>query len=478
MQPWRQFYLLRSGKMPEHHAEKIEVNPNFYRELALQDDSLISSLEQAIELYTGMQDKKSSDAALNFEKSLGILTLSYIKMVQAMLKEDWRRLSKKRKLFMNFGIVDSLLMQNNRVLEELIEEFSAKHEEGNYQKYYLNEWLEKVARGAIPLTSDAAQTKSKSQDEEQRERIFNKMKELQKTLDDNCRKEHEGFQSLLSFFKEFKLDSPPIDKIQTLRSIRQQAGELEVTLKEQALRQSELELMNSKLGIEGEDFHSALDSHHADQHRRLRDEFDILVTVMRSCAVRGGLVKNTPVLIDKWIPLDTRVPINTKAFVELKMGELESIDPTVFVEKNGKRITPKILILPGVGTGMAWTDRIIIPLFVPPTVQPEISIIRTLAQYRWYRATSSYKWQDIPGELGSSYQILYPDKILTNLQRAFVDDYEKWMTKEAQGFQVLNSEVRKLFWKHLPFSKELKEKLSNRATIYRQLYAADKAKGK
>jgi len=47
------------------------------------------------------------------------------------------------------------------------------------------------------------------------------------------------------------------------------------------------------------------------------------------------------------------------------------------------------------------------------------------------------------------------------------------MTKESDGTQKLDKEVRGIFWRHIPFSKPIKEKLKGRSYVYQDLYQRD-----
>ena len=453
--------------------KKLQIDPGFYKELEITDDTLLTNIEMAVELYQGHYDKKKTDATINFEKAVGILSMSYVKMVQQFIREDWKKLTPQRKLAMNFGILDARTVMSDHAFLTLIGELDKKHSGGRFEVFYLNEWFEKIARGVYPLTSDVAQTKAKSTNEEQRDRAQQKIDAIKKDLDRLYKAEFDEFQLLLNLFNELDVEGDASDKLKMLRSIRKTAASLEASIKEQAVKVSEMEVQQAKLSSEDETYESAVDARRADQMKRLRDEFEILMNVIRSCAVRGGILKNTPVLIDKWIPLDTRLTAFTKEHVEDRLNEFEQIDETIFTDKKGKRTPPKIVILPGVGTGMAWRDRIMMSLFAPPTTPPDISILRTLAGYRWYHATASFNWKDLPGELGSSFKHIHPDKSFNDLQKEFISNYVDWMTREAQGYQVLSADVRKLFWKKIPFPKELKEKLFKRATVYRQLYSKE-----
>jgi hypothetical protein len=47
------------------------------------------------------------------------------------------------------------------------------------------------------------------------------------------------------------------------------------------------------------------------------------------------------------------------------------------------------------------------------------------------------------------------------------------MTKESEAIQKLDKEVRGIFWRYLPFSQPIKEKLKGRSYIYQELYQRD-----
>ena len=48
------------------------------------------------------------------------------------------------------------------------------------------------------------------------------------------------------------------------------------------------------------------------------------------------------------------------------------------------------------------------------------------------------------------------------------------MTKESEGIQKLEREVRNVFWRFMPFSKDIKEELKTRSPIYQELYQKDR----
>lgn len=456
-----------------------EFGEDFYRRLGVSDEKIFSNIDMGIELYQGKHDRKSrlSDSSNNFERALGIFSTAYVRIAQEVLRSSDNKLNSAQEFFMDFGGLDSRLVQNQRVIDELRQETVSSFDTVKYDMFYLSEWLEKIGRGRITASSDKAKVKAKSSLEEKEEQLKEKREKFESELEAFCKEENDLYTELKGMFKLFSPGGNQEEKIKILKKLREKVVRLEKTVAEENIRYAEIEsLQKRQQGVSDkkEDFSAVRMDR---KFTRMREEFEFITSVIRSCAARGGLMKNTPALIDKWIPLDERLNINTKHNLAEALSRFEEIDHTIFHDKNGERKAPKILILPGVGTGMSWSDRMMISLFPPPTMQPDVSLARTLAGYWWYKATSSFNWKHLPGELGSMYQLIYPDKTFANLQRSFEDDYVDWVMKESMGYQVLNADVRKLFWQKIPFSVELKPKLSKRATVYMKLYSEELARG-
>ncbi len=452
-------------------AHRVPIGEEFYRYLKIRDDKLLENIELAVELYTGKHDTKgqSSEAAANFERAIGIFTTSYVRTALEIFKQHELGLSPEQKVFLNFGVLDARTISNPMILDEIGSEIYRKTEYRHYEINYMYNWLEKVARGSIPPTSDTAQIKQKSVSEETLKKRREKRTKLEIEVGLLRKEEIDRAQEMKTLASVYPIDGNIADKSKIIKILKDKVLRLEAVIREQGVRLEEIEtILALEKGIENSPELGA------QKFNRIKEEFEMLSQIMKSCAVRGGLIRNTPVLLDKFIPMDSRLKINNREAVAKHLAEFEAIDHTIFIDKNGKRTPPKVLIMPGVGTGMAWKDRIMISIFPPANLAQDVAIVKVLAGFRWYLATDSYSWKDLPGELGSMYQVIYPDKTFNNLEKQFIDDYTNWMIKEAQGYQILNPEVRKLFWKKIPFSKELKEKLSRRATVYAQLLVADK----
>jgi hypothetical protein len=78
------------------------------------------------------------------------------------------------------------------------------------------------------------------------------------------------------------------------------------------------------------------------------------------------------------------------------------------------------------------------------------------------------------GLTGNYYQWFQAQKLKGDVKIYFIQDYITWMTKESEGVQKLDKEVRGIFWRFMPFAQNLKDKLKDRNLIYQELYQRDK----
>ena len=169
-----------------------------------------------------------------------------------------------------------------------------------------------------------------------------------------------------------------------------------------------------------------------------------------------------------------------------ELAWIESIDPEAYIRihrgvKN--RIVPYVLLLPTYGdTGFCWEPfdrfnritsrgRIIIPMY-PRDLRT--ACLTAVADLRWQVAKekASFDWMT-DGLTGHYYQYIDSKKMKGDVKQFFIDDYILWMTKESNGTQKLEKEVRAIFWRYIPFPQKLKDELKTRSMIYQELYQRD-----
>ena len=165
---------------------------------------------------------------------------------------------------------------------------------------------------------------------------------------------------------------------------------------------------------------------------------------------------------------------------------IESIDPGVFhrIHKNvPNRIVPYVLLAPTYGDrGFCWEPfdrynrvtsrgRIVVPMY-PRDLR--IAVLTAVADLRWQVAKekASVYWME-EGLTGQYYQHFEQQKLKGDVKEYFIEDYILWITKESNGVQRLEKDVRGIFWRHLPFPKTLKEELRKRSLVYDELCKKD-----
>ena len=198
---------------------------------------------------------------------------------------------------------------------------------------------------------------------------------------------------------------------------------------------------------------------------RRGNQFPIFTREFYHCTERGTGTRENVIDVLRWI---------------------ESLDPGVFhrIHKNiPNRIVPYVLLVPTYGDrGFCWEPfdrynrvtsrgRIVVPMY-PKDLK--IAVLTAVADLRWQVAKekASYYWME-EGLTGQYYQHFDQMKLKGDVKEFFIEDYILWMTKESTGVQRLDKDVRGIFWRNMPFPKELKEDLRKRSLVYDELCKKD-----
>ena len=169
-----------------------------------------------------------------------------------------------------------------------------------------------------------------------------------------------------------------------------------------------------------------------------------------------------------------------------ELSWIESIDPECFCRMHRNvlhRIVPYVLLVPTYGDyGFCWEPfdrynritsrgRICIPMY-PRDLRT--ACLTAVADLRWQVAKekASFDWMT-DGLTGHYYQYVEDQKMKGDVKQFFIEDYILWMTKESNGTQKLEKEVRAIFWRYMPFPQELKDQLKKRSLAYQELYQRD-----
>jgi len=217
--------------------------------------------------------------------------------------------------------------------------------------------------------------------------------------------------------------------------------------------------------------------------KAVNTEFDTVRQMAKMTIGRQG--NHFPILTSEYFH-NTVNDVGFRENIISMMAWIESIDPEAFCRsyKNRlNRIVPYVVLVPGYGdTGMCWEPfdrfnratsrgRIAIPMY-PKNLQ--LAVLSAVGDLRWQVAKekASYYWME-EGITGNYYQWFQKMRLKGDLRETFIQDYIFWMTKESEGTQRLDKELRGIFWRHIPFSQPIKDKLKNRSYVYQELYQRD-----
>ena len=363
--------------------------------------------------------------------------------------------------------------------------------------YYMDEWLRAVALGHVGQSA-TDEVKSRHQDDRSRfnailqraqgkkdtaESLMKVKAESRKTLEGLLRDRLDQIVQHDSVPGFFHVPAPYTEaqkKIMTefqeiFRHMLLADRELGSSIEAFKEATDELESVHQKLEGLVEDVKA--------NFQALAQEFETARQMTKLCVGRQG--NHFPVLTREYFhggPKD----IGSRENIARMLAWIEGIDSQAFCRpyKNTlNRIVPYIVILPTYGDyGVCWEPfdkynratsrgRVAIPIY-PKNLQ--LAVVTAVADLRWQVAKekASYYWME-EGLTGNYYQWFTSKKLKGDVKEFFIQDYILWITKESEGIQKLDKEVRAVFWRYMPFVQEIKDKLKTRSYVYQDLYQKD-----
>lgn len=211
-----------------------------------------------------------------------------------------------------------------------------------------------------------------------------------------------------------------------------------------------------------------------------------LGSLRQMCKMSVGRQGNHfPVVMKQYLPPRLE-DISTRENVLKIMADVERLDPGLFLrnfKNTTNRIVPHVILLPSFGeTGLCWEPfekynrstsrgRIAVPMY---SKNLKNAVLTALADLRWQvvKEKAGYRWME-EGLTGWYYQWFTDRGYRGDVKESYVQDYILWITKESEGTQKLDKDVRGIFWRNTPFPPELRETLRNRGFVYSELYKKD-----
>ena len=363
--------------------------------------------------------------------------------------------------------------------------------------YYLDEWLRNIAIGQINASSTDEVRTARSDERSRYTNLLQKASGKRDTAEALLKakaEERKAMELLLrdkvdgiaehGSMKGFLALPAPYSETQKKTIIefseiirRMLAADRELTSAAEAFEEASKDVQNlrEKVSALGQDTKADLQT--------LAQEFETVRQMLKMCVGRQG--NHFPLLAKEYFHLNLR-EIGTRENVLDALGWLESIDSQAYCRPYKgtlNRIEPYTVLLPCYGdVGVCWEPfdkfnrhtsraRLALPMY-PKNLK--VALATAVADMRWQAAKekASYYWME-EGLTGNYYQWFTKQKLKGDVKEFFIQDYIIWVTKESDGIQKLDKEVRALFWRLMPFQQSIKEKLRDRSFVYQELYQRD-----
>ncbi|MGB9865442.1 hypothetical protein [Fervidobacterium gondwanense] len=374
----------------------------------------------------------------------------------------------EQKMFIRLGIADPRYISKED-FEKLREVFQNVPSD---VFYYVDEWIIELKKGKIPQSTfeDVIQESGSSQkpldttwmEKEYERKVFERTIEEEKLRDLVKGVQGKGpySKAVYTIFDEI------IKSIGKLKKMDSDIKTLKETLDAAKERSLQVSQMTVKTG----------------ENKEIQFTEPLVIRQMVKKAI-GKLGIQYPALASKFLPnVNT---IFSKGYAEKLFNEFKLIDPKT-LERNIRStqifMPPYVILVPGYGeTGFCWEPiegtniygrgRIVIPVLSRKGIEP---FYQAFGEYRWKleKELSFGRWME-EGLTGEYYKYLEENKLKGQPAEYFIKDYILWVTKEVQGIQKVDKEIREIFWRYIPFDDSIKEALSKKSYIYQQLWEKD-----
>jgi len=463
-------------------------DPNYYKTALSNEGDIAQRVHNILQKYLAAKDPKDRSV---FRQQFISPFWEYLVNVA---RKTTGQIAPPKKFLLRFAMLHpSFVNPETRAFFSKI----VVENELNQPVYYLDEWLKLVGTSVIrPSTTDEVKiSKNNSQARlmQLMEKATGKLDTARAMLKSRNKERHE-IERTLRERMEAIFDHKPlrimddvsdclsegqkmsITEMQNLfKDLLKNDHDIEVSIKDYISAEADVQTLTDKIAAEGGTVSVDIGA--------LDTEFDTVRQMAKMSIGRQG--NHFPVLTSEYFhcsPLE----VATRENIIPMLSRIEGIDAEVFcrVYKNRlNRIVPYVLLIPTYGdTGFCWEPfdrynratsrgRIVIPMY-PKNLY--IAVLTAVADFRWQVAKekASFYWME-EGLTGHYYQWFQSQKLKGDIKEFFIQDYILWMTKEAEGIQKLPKDVRGTFWRYMPFTREVKEKLKTRSFVYQELCQRD-----
>lgn len=461
---------------------------DYYRKVLSGEGEIAKRVHELLTAFVNATDPQ--------DKSLhrGRLVPAFWELLASATKSVGATMPVFKRLLFRFGLLTPAIVSEEQ--RALISSTIIENRSGE-PIYYVDEWLTKIARGEInPSAVDEVKQAKRTDDQKTLDRIdklegqrtaeINLLRSKIATLDGletellqsagllakhEIRDDLGGLKACLTAAQRAAL--PRI--VEILRAISSQDKDMSSSYRSVEAMSQELDALKRR--ADGIDSSSAMDT------RVLVNELGSVRQMHKLCCGRQG--NHFPVLYQQYFrPVLKEIGIRENV-INL-MARVETLDPSLFLRTfkgQETRIVPHVILLPCYGdNGICWEPferknrsssrgRMALPLF-PKDIA--YALFYALGDLRWQVAKekAQHYWME-EGITGKYYQWFDSTKQKGDVKESFIRDYIVWLTKESEGMQKLDREVRGIFWREMPFPQNVKDNLKNRGFVYAELYKKD-----
>jgi hypothetical protein len=466
----------------------IVYDPEHYKKCLSGEGEPAQRLHGILQKYISCKDAKDRGV---FRQQL---VPAYWELLASVARKAPGKLPEAKALLLRFGILHPGMLSHDDL------EFFGKiicENTLNQPIYYFDEWFKAVGTGAVKNSVTDEVRVAKSNEQNRLQSLLDKAvgkrdaaRNLLRAKNDERRMLEKGLLDKVQYLSEHVplAGFPDVSSVYTegqkrafseiqefLKSLAKADKELSQYIAEFGEADADVETLEGKIDEAGVEVRVDL--------KAVATEFETVRQMNKLSIGKQG--NHFPILTREYFrcgPSD----VATRENVIRQLAWVESIDSQAFCRsyKNKlNRIIPFVILLPNYGdTGVCWEPfdrynratsrgRIAIPMY---SKNLGLAVLSAVADLRWQVAKekASYYWME-EGLTGHYYQHFQSRKLKGDVKEFFIADYIIWMTKESDAMQKLDKETRAIFWRHIPFAQDIKEKLKNRSYIYQELYQRD-----
>jgi len=471
----------------EEAAKPIFSDKNYYKTALTNEGEISKRVHGLLGQFLNATDPQ--DRSMH----RGRLIPAYWELFRQIAARITTSLPQPKVMMLRFGmLLPTMVSQEQR---QMLSKIILENQTGE-PLFYVDEWLREVARGRITASAtDETKPSQRSEPskvgallEKQQGRYDAQMNLIRNTAEEIQSHENALREAITTIVNhdlrnEYGGLIAPYNETQrsAIGEITNTIRRLTTANKELARQYNEIDGLNDQVKTlkekENEVGAVQIDS------RTIVEEANTVRQMAKLCVGRQG--NHFPLLMKQYFR-SALFDIGTRENVLNILADAEYLDPGIFLrtfKMQTNRIVPNVILIPCFGDqGVCWEPferfnrassrgRLAVPIY-PKDIRS--AVIAALGDLRWQIAKekAQHYWME-EGLTGWYYQWFSEKKMRGDVKDAFIQDYILWLTKESEGTQKLDRDVRGIFWRYIPFPQEVKDRLKNRGFVYSELYKKD-----